>query len=197
MFREDKTTQMAAQFLSRSGGSMPQILLMTMLYTADREMLMRHGIPITYDHWMSTKRGPLLRATQNLISADGDPPSYWSEHIRADGEGLVLWSDPGDEDLSRAEDRLIEQTYSELVGKDQWEAVDIKRRFPERVEPGESSEPITHRQVLEASGLSAQDTADILENMGMVSEEEHNRIHDSSVEVERLVYAAFGIQKGR
>lgn len=197
MFREDKTTQMAAQFLLRSGGSMPQMLLMTMLYAADREMLLRHGIPITYDRWMSAKRGPALCAAQNLISADGDPPSYWSERIRVDGDDLALRSDPGDEDLSRAEDRLIEQTYSELVGKDPWEAVDIKRRFPEWVEPGASPEPITHRQVLEASGLSAQDTADILENIGMVSEEQHNRIHDSTTEVEKLVYAAFGIQKGR
>ena len=167
MFREDKTTQMAGQFLARSGGSMPYLLLMKLLYIADKQMHVRHVKPITYDRWFSMARGPVLSSTYDLIKAGPNRSTYWSDHIATSGYDVVLKANPGDDDLSRAEDAIIDQTFREWGHKDQWDVVELTHNFPEWKDPGTSSDPIPYERVLRSGGIPRAQLEDILEDIAM------------------------------
>jgi len=78
MFREDKTTQMAAQFLKLSGGKLEYIHLLKLMYIADKEMVIRWGMPITYDTWAALPFGPILSETYNLTKKQPrEKNGYW------------------------------------------------------------------------------------------------------------------------
>lgn len=167
MFRQDKATQMAAKFLTLSNKPLPYLLLIKMLYKADREMLLKHGKPITYDQWYAMEFGPVLSSTLDLIRAGANESTYWSDHISTVGYDVALKSDPGDDDLSRAEDAIIEQTFREWGHMDKWDVVDITHTFPEWENPGKSSTPIAYKAVLKINGFSREDSANILGNIEM------------------------------
>src|SRR5580700_11401212 len=124
MFREDKATQMAARFLQLANGRMPYMKLLKLLYLADKQMLLCWGKPIVYDRWFSTKSGPVLSATYDLITAHAQDPTYWSRYIRTDGYDVVLENDPGSDDLSRAEDRIIDDVFEKYDNSDRWDPTD-------------------------------------------------------------------------
>ncbi len=167
MFREDKTTQMAARLLMLAGGRMPSKTLMLMLYAADREMLVRRGKPISYDRWLMTERGPVLGATLDLIRLEADQPSYWSNHILMEGDELVLKADPGNDDSSRAEDAVVDQVFREWGGIDQWDEAELIRRFPECNNSGAAPQTISYQKVLQINGYSQEEATDVVENIEM------------------------------
>lgn len=171
MFREDKTTQMAARFLTLAQGRLPYILLMKMLYLADKQMLLKWGSPITYDRWIAMQYGPVLSATLNLINSKTGQVTYWSTHIATESYDAVLKTNPGDDDLSDAEDTIIDQIFSEYGHIDQWDVVKLTHSLPEWDDPGATSTPISYERVLEDSGLfTRQDVKGILGNIAMQDE---------------------------
>ena len=131
-----------------------------LLVAADRRMLVERGAPITYDHWLATGQGPVLASTLGLMNAP-DQPSYWSDHISQDGQDAVLKADPGDDNLSRAEDGVIEGTFRDL----QREAVGTTAALPEMADVDFAAQPISYADVLRASGLSAEETEGVLERI--------------------------------
>lgn len=171
MFREDKTTQMAARFLTLAQGRLPYILLMKMLYLADKQMLLKWGSPITYDRWIAMQYGPVLSATFDLIKSKTGQSTYWAAYIATEDYDAVLKTSPGDDDLSDAEDTIISQIFNEFGHKDQWEVVKLTHGLPEWDDPGSTSVPISYERVLEDSGLfSRQDVKSILGNIAMQDE---------------------------
>ncbi len=163
MFKEEKTTQIAAQFLLRADGKMPYIKLLKLIYYADREMLQRWGIPMTYDRWYSMKCGPVLSSTYDLIKSNSG--NIWSKFISSEGYDVVLRSDPGNGELSKAENEIIGDTFNEHGGKDKWELVCETHDLPEWVDTGEGAVEITYRTVLEVQGVPLPDIDKIIENI--------------------------------
>lgn len=164
MYREDKTTQMAARLLQLADGRMPFVKLLRLLYLADKQMLLRWGKPITYDRWIAMSFGPVLSATYDLIKR-AEELSYWSSHLRTEGCDVVLQSDPGSDTLSRAEERIIDDVFTEYGRRDEWEIAVKLPPLPEWEEPGNASKEITYQTVLEVEGLPAEVIADILDNI--------------------------------
>jgi uncharacterized phage-associated protein len=164
MFREDKTTQMAGRFLKMADGRMPYIVLMKLLYLADKEMLLKWDKPITYDQWYSMKCGPVLSATYDLIKGSKSD-SYWKRHIQTVGYDAVLEGDPGDGALSRAEDEIVDAIFAEHGGKEQWDLVNWTHDLPEWRHPGKSASKITYETVLQVEGMSAEVIDNILRNI--------------------------------
>ena len=80
-FDETKATQVAAYFFSLRGGQMHYIKLIKLMYMADREALLRWGVPITRDRYVSMDNGPVLSRVLNLITEDRPKP-VWSQFIR-------------------------------------------------------------------------------------------------------------------
>jgi hypothetical protein len=98
--------------LDLAGGRISYVKLLKMLYLADKQMLIERGYPITYDRWYAMQYGPILSATYNRIRGK-TVSTYWSEYIDTDTDkfDVVLKGDPGSDDLSRAEDRIIDAVF--------------------------------------------------------------------------------------
>lgn len=164
MFREDKTTQMAARFLQLAGKRLPYIQLLKLLYLADKQMLTQHGKPITYDRWYAMKYGPVLSSTYNLIK-ENNQSEYWSNYIQTANYDVVLCSDPGSDALSAAEDRIIEAVFEEHKNRDLWQMVDVTHQLPEWENPGDTSKEMTYEEVLRVGGFDQEDIDNILDNI--------------------------------
>jgi hypothetical protein len=166
-FDEVKATQAAARFLRVSGRPIQYLALIKLLYKADREAIRRFGLPITTDKYVSMKLGPVTSNIYNRIKASADPtshPTFWSAHIRRGGDPLFLelHLDPGDSELSLAEERLIDEIFAEDGAKDGFElAEECLRNFPEWKDPGSSSFPLPVEDIVAALGLSEDEAANI------------------------------------
>jgi hypothetical protein len=113
-FNEKKTTQAATRFLSLAGGRMNYMLLIKLLYLLDRRALGQWGRPVTGDDYFSMKYGPVLSEVLDLITDMPDPEgaSYWAKHVSDPVHYVVeLIVDPGDDELSEAEEKAIEATF--------------------------------------------------------------------------------------
>src|SRR5205823_929857 len=111
-FNERKATQSAARLLELGGGRMEYIKLIKLLYLADREALLRWGRPITTDRHVSMPKGPVLSQIYDLIRLEPEPgiASFWRDHIETiPGWSVQITSDPSNEELSRAEESLLDE----------------------------------------------------------------------------------------
>jgi uncharacterized phage-associated protein len=160
VFDELKATQTAAHFLRLAGGSLNYLLLIKLLYGTDREAIKRWGLPVTTDKYSAMKLGPVTSAIYDRIKASSNPKAHaslWSSHIqKSDNPMLVkLTCDPGDSELSRAEEKLIDEIFATHGAKNPFDlASEYHRDFPEWKDPGTSSTPIEITDIIEALGLS-------------------------------------------
>ena len=161
-FDEVKATQVAARFLQLAGGQLQHLALIKLLYKTDREALRRWGVPVTTDRYAALKLGPIVSQIYDLIKASGTPearPTYWSTYIKKPTSyDVALQSDPGNSELSRGEEALINEIFFADGHKDGFKLADeFHKQFPEWSDPGASSNPILIRDILEAIGASEDD----------------------------------------
>lgn len=166
-FDEVKATQTAARFLRLAGKPMNYLALIKLLYKLDREALRRWGLPVTTDQYVSMRLGPVTSRIYDRIKASankGTQPTFWSSHIqKTDPLSVSLVCDPGDSELSRAEERLIDEVFATDGARDRFDLVeDCHRDFPEWSDPGASSVPLHISEIIEALGLSEAE-ADAIE----------------------------------
>ena len=169
MFREDKTTQMAARFLSLANGRLEYIKLLKLLYLADKKMLIQRGHPITYDDCYAMKWGPVLSKTYDIIKGERES-DYWSVFIETNGYDVELKDDPGSGKLSRAEDRIIDEVFEEYQHQESFDLVrhlhDTLQEW-QRQQPGNSSKKMTYKLVLQTEGFGQEDIDNILANIAL------------------------------
>lgn len=164
-FKEKKTTQAACALLRRASGGMNYMVLVKLLYLADREALLRWGRPVTFDRYVSMDKGPVLSRTLDLIN-EGVPPgwdSYWEDHIGKSGPYEVQISeDCGDGELSEAELELLDQVFDEFGGMGKWELVErLHDILDEWQDPDGSALPIEVEDILRAGGRTPQEAETI------------------------------------
>ncbi len=120
-FDEKRSTQAAAQFLKKAGGTLNYMVLLKFLYLADREALLRWGTPITGDSYLSMRWGPLLSRTHDLITEElpqeETAASFWKTHINKKNYEVGLEKDPGNDALSEADERLISEVFDKFFSK--------------------------------------------------------------------------------
>jgi uncharacterized phage-associated protein len=161
-FDETKATQIAARFLQLAGGRLQYLALIKLLYRLDREALNRWGMPVTTDTYVAMKLGPVTSHIYNLIKASSNSthPTFWSSHIQRDEYFVSLVSEPGDSELSEAEENLAREIFEVDGTKDGFQlAEECHRDFPEWKNPGSTSTPITIGDILAALGKSEEDLA--------------------------------------
>jgi len=167
-YREDRATQAAARLLQRAGGKMNHMKLIKLLYLADRRALLRWGRPITFDCYVAMPHGPVLSFTLDKIndSAPFDGSSYWHRHIsECTGHEVALLAGVPNDQLSLAEEQLLDGVFAEFGGMSQREIRDYSRTLPEWRDPNGSSLPIAWRDILLAEGLSEDDVRDVEEGL--------------------------------
>jgi uncharacterized phage-associated protein len=141
---------------------MKYLKLIKLLYIADREALSRWGKPITTDRYVSMKEGPVVSNIYNLIGSEPMPDgqSIWHNYIKKVADWDVqLVGDPPNDELSRAEEDLLEEIFQVHGHKNRWLLVRETHKFPEWTDPGTSSATITYREILKALNKSDEEVS--------------------------------------
>ncbi len=173
-FDEAKATQAAAFFLQLRGGQMHYIKLIKLLYLADREALLRWGVPISTDCYVSMDNGPVLSRVLNLITEDRTKP-VWSQYISAPlGEYEVqLLKAPSMDCLSRAEENLIREIFEQYGHRYRWDLIDnVMHKLPEWRDPNHSSIPIHLRDILKAGGENESEIRAVIRELSSFANDE-------------------------
>jgi uncharacterized phage-associated protein len=163
-FNEVKATQAASLLLRLHGGQMNYMKLIKLLYLLDRTALLRWGRPVTTDRHVSMPRGPVVSNIYNLILEEPPPglESPWHRHISEPQSYTVgLVSDPGNTELSLAEEDLINEIFREHGRKSQWALVDLCHALPEWQDPDGSAIPIGIGDILRAGDRTEAEIAAI------------------------------------
>ena len=161
-FNPKKTAQAGALLLRLNGGDMSKYIFIKMLYLADRESLALWGEPLTGDEAVSMEFGPVLSAIYDMTK--GEHPG-----LRADWEPFIsdaeeetnrvfLKTDPGDDELSPAEIKILEGIHARF--KDfTWKMMrDHCHGFEEYDSTvGKSSRPIQPEKIMTAVGKKPED----------------------------------------
>jgi uncharacterized phage-associated protein len=170
-FDEAKATQAAAFILKLRGGQMHYLKLIKLLYLSDREALIRWGIPITTDRYVSMNHGPVLSNIFNLITEEGPKPT-WGRFISApmgDYEVRLLQEAPTDR-LSRAEETLLREIYGQFGHRNRWDIVDnVMHKLPEWTYPDGSSVSISVREILSGAGEDEEEIKAVVKELRAMS----------------------------
>jgi uncharacterized phage-associated protein len=176
-FNEAKATQAAARFLRRHGGRMNYMKLVKLLYLLDRAALLAWGRPVTTDRYVSMDRGPVVSRILDLIREEPEPgtTSFWRQHISVrKAYSVQLLSDPGSDDLSRAEEALIDAVFAEHGHRDQWQLVDFCHGLPEWKNPEGSSTPLEYAEILRAGNKTEEEIREIEAELSSLAAVETN-----------------------
>ena len=169
-FREDRTTQAAARLLRLHGAAMPYLKLIKLLYLADRKALVELGRPISCDLFVSMPHGPVLSRTYDLILGEPEANSYWRRYISPpENYALRLVGDAPNDQLSPAEERILDSIFREFGSMDKWALRNYTHTLPEYHDPNGSSVPIAMMEMLTGQGVSESDAKAILEELGAES----------------------------
>lgn len=158
-FNERKTAHAAATLLRESGGSLPYMVLIKLLYLADRSCLEETGCPITGDRYVSMDKGPVLSHVLDLINEGPRPndPSPWFQYVsEPNGYDVCALNDFTDQDLDSLSDfetALLRQAWERFGSIKKWDLIEILHTtLPEWEDPNGSMKPIPPERVLRALG---------------------------------------------
>ena len=173
-FDEQKATQAAARFLSLRAAPMSHMKLLKLLYLADRTALLRWGKPITMDRFVSMKHGPVLSNVYSLMMEEPSSGSgnIWSKYISAPEhyEVRLLTPEVPSGRLSRAEELLIDEIFAGYGSYKRWDLVEhLHRVLPEWQNPGDTSTPITLRDILGSEFADPAEVAEIEQELYSLS----------------------------
>jgi uncharacterized phage-associated protein len=143
------------------------------MYLADRKALLSFGRPITYDRYVSMDHGPVLRQTYNLMVAEEAPdvaPSYWRTVISGplNHEVSLRIPVPPHDQLSPAEERVLDDVFEEFGHLGRWKLVDFVHTLPEWRHSRGSSIPISVRDLPAGGGVDDGDADAIESELGGV-----------------------------
>lgn len=161
-FNDRKTAQAAAYLLKRHGGVLPYMVLVKLLYLADRKMLVEHGQTITGDRMFAMKHGPVLSGVLDLITeGPNDNPSAWFEYVSAPANyEVTLKADAPIDELSRYELGLLKEVDEKYGHMEKWSLVRLLHNtLPEWKDPGSSSVRIEPEDILRAESVPEQEIA--------------------------------------
>jgi len=166
-FNERRATEASARLLKLRGGRMSYLKLIKLLYLLDREALLRWGRPVTTDRYVSIGRwpgddGPVVSRVYDLIREEPAPGSdpVWRHYISApSGFEVALIAEPETDELSRAEEALIDEVFSKFGKLSRWDLVKISHELPEWQDQKGGAIPIEYRDILRAGNKTESEIA--------------------------------------
>jgi uncharacterized phage-associated protein len=98
---------------------------------------------------------------------DPDQPSYWRTYISEPDNyyKVELTQDIPNDQLSPAEEEILDQVSQEFGHLNQWQLRDFAHTLPEWRDPHGSSVPIDIEDILTNQGLSAEEAEAIVEEL--------------------------------
>jgi uncharacterized phage-associated protein len=138
IFDSHRASQLAAYLLSLSPGRrMNYMLLLKMLYLADRESLKEEGVPLTGDDAYALDYGPVLSKIYDLIRPTAQSRlsekerAVWESHLATEGYDLVLKHPAGTDELSRYEKELLAGVHARCQAADPFDLSEQTHDFEE------------------------------------------------------------------
>lgn len=175
VFNEKKTTQAAARFLLLAGGTMNYMVLIKHLYLLDRGALLRWGRLVTDDDFFEMKLGPVLSQVHDLITEMPNPEEnrFWTRFIsEPSSHNVRLIGDPGSDELSEAEEALIDDIFATYGHYSPFDLVDLLHKIlPEIKGISKGREPIYIVDILRAENKSPEEIESIsqeIESVGRI-----------------------------
>lgn len=165
-FRELKAAQAAAHVLKLHDNEMYYLLLIKLLYLADRQALIERGLPITGDRLVSMDNGPVLSKVTDLLTMEPEPGAdgeVWRKYVSEPSNYKVkgLRDDPAADELSEYEIAILEEIYAEYGSMDRFERSKWTHDLQEWTDPHGSSLPIDPADILRHAGKSSDEIAEI------------------------------------
>ena len=165
-FHPKKAVEAAAILMKLHGKPIKYLGLLKMLYIADRIALERIEQPITGDHYVSMKYGPVLSGVYDLIKGKpvDDALPLWSEYIsRGDRNKnfIYLVKDPGNDELCEEEEDILQEVYKTFGHIDPFQVAEWTHDLPEWKDPDGSAIPILVEDILKNVGKSEEEIEEI------------------------------------
>jgi len=144
------------------------MVLIKLLYWADRTALIKRGLPITGDKMVSMPHGPVLSGILDLINMGvGEEEDHpWFEYI-SEPERYEVCSkktEPETDECSRWELLLLDEIDDRLGHLNKWALRALSHELPEWEDPHGSSVPIDPAEILRAEGRSSREIERIAED---------------------------------
>lgn len=160
MYNSHKAAQVAGYLLKKAGGTEYFILILKLMYIAERRFLNEKGRAITNDSYYSMDNGPVLSNTYDLIknrAANIPSVAVWHGWIAPKPDhkialAKVVKDNYDFDELSRAEIAMLDQVFEEFGHYNRWELCDKTHEFGEWRNPHGSSRPIDLREILTSQG---------------------------------------------
>jgi len=120
---DKKATDAVARLLEKSGGKAEYLRIIKLIYLADRDSIIRRGLPIVGGSYFSMRYGPTVGEVMNFANRER-PATGWDAHISPRKGNLLKLKAPAEyNSLSQSEieilDAVVEEhasrTTSELV----------------------------------------------------------------------------------
>ena len=160
--------------MKRHGDEMYYLLLVKLLYLADRRALIERGMPITGDRLVSMDRGPVLSRVLDLLTMEADPETdgeVWREYLSEPSNFKVTAQkrDPETDELSDYEIAVLDEIDAEFGAMDRFALSKSTHELPEWTDPRGSSKPIDPADILEHAGKSRDAIAEIADEAEQLS----------------------------
>lgn len=149
---------------------MNYMVLIKLLYLADRSSLLETGTPITGDRMVAMPYGPVLSQTYDNINM-GEPimpgaDTTWYEYVSEPAAGFEVSAKkehPDTDELSAYELGVLESIYTQFGRMDKWSLVSYTHTLPEWSNPEGSSLVIEPDTILRNAGRSDAEIREITE----------------------------------
>lgn len=167
LFNEQKTAQMAVYFLKQQGGKMNKLKLMKLLYLAERESLLRHGMSMTGDYVVSMDHGMVLSKTLDLAretAIDAHQDGWYAMIARNGQYDLELTSSSHHSDLdelSQADRGILKDIWDRFGPMDQWTIRHHTHTLPEWKNPHGTSISVPPKELLKILGYSENEAEEL------------------------------------
>jgi uncharacterized phage-associated protein len=151
-----KAAQAAAHLVKLHNGPLDTIVLLKLLYLADRKSLIESGYPITGDGMVSMPRGPVLSTIYDWIQYGFDQANPWYAYLtERDNHKIALQHDnPDVGELSEYELNVLKYVHNKHGHLGPWDISKLTHELPEYEDPHGSSFPIDPNTILRAEGKS-------------------------------------------
>ncbi len=114
---EKKATAAVARLLEKSGGETECLRLIKLIYLADRDSIIRRGVPIVGGRYFSMRCGPTIGAVMNFVNRECVAPK-WADHISPrKGNILKLTAPPDYGSLSQSEIDILDGVVEEHASR--------------------------------------------------------------------------------
>jgi hypothetical protein len=159
-FNELRTIQAVSLLLTLSGGRINSSKLMMLLYIIDNDLLVKHGVVLTGDKYIKTKKGIILCEVKNRLNKSYEYPlwlTYFDFRIKNDQNTLFTYVEPNDGALSDLDDEVITSVQYEFRNHSDSDILeDTYECFPE-LKDDTFYGLITHEMIMSMNGISSDE----------------------------------------